>query len=83
MNYNSNKSDDEQQEHNAPIVAIGAIIFAAIFENVMPHFLNPVPTNMLGIKSEKGPIYGILSSEIQSSVDHLYKVSEFSYISLA
>lgn len=49
----------------------------------MPHFLNPVPTNMLGIKSEKGPIYGILSSEIQSSVDHLYKVSEFSYISLA
>ena len=28
MEYNSNKSDEEKQEHNAIIVAIGAIIFA-------------------------------------------------------
>lgn len=30
MNYNSNKSDEEKQDHNAPIVTIGAIIFAII-----------------------------------------------------
>ena len=28
MDYNSNKSDDEKQERNATIIAIGAIIFA-------------------------------------------------------
>lgn len=30
MNYNSNKSDEEKQERNVIIVAIGAIIFAII-----------------------------------------------------
>ena len=30
MNYNSNKLDEEKQERNAKIVAIGAIIFAII-----------------------------------------------------
>ena len=30
MNYNSNKSDEEKQDRNATIVAIGAIIFAII-----------------------------------------------------
>lgn len=30
MDYNSNKSDEEKQERNATIVAIGAIIFAII-----------------------------------------------------
>ena len=28
MDYNSNKSDEEKQDRNAVIVAIGAIIFA-------------------------------------------------------
>lgn len=30
MNYNSNKTDEEKQERNVTIVAIGAIIFAII-----------------------------------------------------
>lgn len=30
MSYNSNKSDEEKQERNSIIVAIGAIIFAII-----------------------------------------------------
>ena len=30
MNYNSNKTDEEKQERNTTIVAIGAIIFAII-----------------------------------------------------
>ena len=30
MNYNSNKTDEEKQDRNVTIVAIGAIIFAII-----------------------------------------------------
>ena len=30
MDYNSNKTDEEKQERNTTIVAIGAIIFAII-----------------------------------------------------
>ena len=30
MNYNSNKTDEEEQDRNVTIVAIGAIIFAII-----------------------------------------------------
>ena len=30
MNYNSNKLDEEKQDRNAVIVAIGAIIFAIV-----------------------------------------------------
>ena len=30
MDYNSNKSDEEKQERNATIIAIGAIIFAIV-----------------------------------------------------
>ena len=62
---------------------LSVIIFAATFDDVIPHFLYPVPTNILGIKLENSPIYGILSKGIQSSVFHLNKTLQSGYKSFA
>ena len=61
---------------------LSAIMFAATFDDVIPHLLNPVATYTLGIVTEKSPIYGILSRLIQSSADHLYNTSASGYIFL-
>ena len=46
-------------------------MFAATFDDVIPHLLNPVATYTLGIVTEKSPIYGILSRLMQSSADKI------------
>ena len=77
---------------NVPVIAYGLradfqgnlfegsqclLAWADTIEEVIPHFLNPVATYILGRKLENSPIYGILSKETQSSVIHLYFIFAF------
>ena len=62
---------------------LSAIILAAMFELVIPHLLNPVATYALSHSLENLPIYGILSSVMQSSVFQRYFIFPSGHIFFA
>ena len=55
-----------------PVMRYESSIAAAIDE-VMPHLLKPVATNIFGVFAEYLPIYGMPSSDIQSCVAQRYR----------